>query len=77
MLANKFKYRLTVVPCKYCRSTDIELYEDKEKEDKITNKFSSGGAICQVCKNEIVFSNLPQVPSMSMLLNEWNNYNAI
>lgn len=77
MLANKYSYRLTVVPCQYCKSTDIILYEDKEKEDQITNKFSSGGAVCQVCKHTVLFTNLPQVPSMSILLNEWNKCNAI
>ena len=73
MLANKFKYRLTVIPCKYCKSTDIELYEDNKEESK--EKFSTGGAVCCVCKNNVSFNKLPQVPSMSMLLDEWNKFN--
>ena len=76
MLANKFSYRLTVIPCKYCKSTDIELYEDKQENDNLV-KVSTGGAVCQVCKHTVKFDKLPQVPSMTMLLNEWNKYNAI
>ncbi len=73
-----FSYDLTVVPCKYCRSTDLELYEVGGMTMHEHKKGpAEGGAICKCCLSKVHSTNLPPVPSMSILLELWNEHNKV
>ena len=71
-----FGYDLNVVPCKFCRSTDLKLYEvGGNTPDEHKKGPAEGGAICKWCLNKVHSTNLPPVPSMSILLDLWNEHN--
>lgn len=74
----RFSYDLKVVPCKYCKSTDVTLYEDGGKTPNEHKKGpTEGGGICKVCGHTVLIEGIPPVPSMHMLLELWNNHNLL
>jgi hypothetical protein len=72
----RFDYELNVVPCKNCGGTDIILYEEGGTSLHAHRREpAKGGGICKKCSHNVVREGLPLVPSMSMLLDIWNNAN--
>lgn len=65
-----YEYNLTINPCPKCGATNIVLFENGGR------KITTGGARCNndTCDFEIIENNIPGVPSMSMLLDIWNDY---
>jgi hypothetical protein len=63
-----YTYELYVKPCPVCHGTKIQLYEiGKDK------KSLKGGARCATCLHYVEANKVPDVPSMNMLLEIWNN----
>lgn len=69
----RFDYELNVIPCSNCGSICIILYENGGLTAHAHRRQpASGGGICKGCSKIVVKTDLPMVPSMSMLLDVWN-----
>jgi len=75
----RFNYHLKVVPCKFCRSTEIDLYESggQTHPDEHKKGPTEGGGICKFCGHTVHVGGIPTVPSMTMLLEIWNQHNEV
>jgi len=74
----RFSYDLNIVPCRWCDSTDVTLYEDGGKSEHEHKKGTTeGGGICKFCGHTVHVVGIPPVPSMSMLLEIWNSSNRV
>lgn len=64
----QYSYDLYVKPCPICNGTNILLYENGKNK-----KSFNGGGMCKTCFHKVEQSKVPDVPSMNMLLEIWNN----
>lgn len=64
----QYSYDLYVKPCPECAGTNILLYENGKGK-----KSFEGGGMCKDCGHTIEIKKVPDVPSMNMLLDIWNN----